>query len=546
MRSLFVVALVATIASAQCPPGVLQNFDSAALGAPACGSSPGVYPPCWADGGGGQPWRVWTGTTPSAGTGPSGDNTTGSGNYLYCEASTCSGIQHYLLSPCVDLTQGAPSLTFAYHLYGASAGTLTVDEFDGVGGWVQVFTITGDQGNAWQTTTIALTPISNGQLRFGYLSGGSFDSDCAIDDVMIGTPLSDYEQNSPGSSLDLDGVMVGGPYGPPAITGQCTNNLVTATSSSTNAGLGWEAAIALGGLRPSSCGGTVTAGGQVINIDAFAPSTSWFNGGATIGLAPYPAGGFTLPFSVGSVPGTLTVQQVNISPTHADGYELSQACELVVSAGPTFPVAGPAADDSNVTVDLGCPAVAFFGTTYQQLHVSSNGRVMFGGPDTDWSPTIPELLAGNGSAGFWSDMSPQIAGASIDISNPAPGVYSVNFVNVPYYLEPNGTNTYSIVFDASTGGVILDNLTGISDNPFSNSSSSAGDVQTLGISPGGGATDPGVTMFSPGGAGIPGLATDAIYDFFPGGSAGRCPSLAAGTNQIQFLPAGSSYGWVAN
>lgn len=545
-KSTAVLLVIATSVFAQCPQGVNQNFDAAGLGTPTCGAPAGTFPAGWTDGGSGNSWRVWTGGTPSGGTGPSFDATSGTGNYMYCEASGCNTALHYLLTPCLNLIAGAPSMTFSYHMFGTAVGTLVVEESDGAGGWTQVFTLTGSQGNSWQTTTVALTPMANAQVRFCYTTTASFSSDCAIDDVLIGTPTDDWELNGPGSSLDIDGVLATGPFGSPAITSTCTGNNVTVTSSSTAAGAGWEVALTTSPVVPASGGGQATPGGQAINVAAFSPGAWWFNGGGAPNFGvPYPSGGLSVSFNVGSTPMTLSMQQVNLATGHPEGYELSQACQLEVTTAPTFPAAGPTGDDSSATIDFGCPSIPFFGTVYQQVHISSNGRVVFGGPDTDWSPTVAELLSGNGSVGFWSDFSPQ-NGGNIDVTNPAPGVFSVNYTTVPYYTEPLAPCSWNVVFDASTGTITLDNLSGIMPNPISNTNSAAGDVAILGISPGGGATDPGATLFSPGSSGVAGAPTDALYDIYVGGTAGTCPSLMAGTNQIQLLPTAGIYAWVAN
>ena len=48
-------------------------------------------------------WGVRSGTTPSSGTGPSGDHTTGSGRYVYMEASGNRNNEAVLLSPSFNL-----------------------------------------------------------------------------------------------------------------------------------------------------------------------------------------------------------------------------------------------------------------------------------------------------------------------------------------------------------------------------------------------------------------------------------------------------------
>ena len=76
-------------------------------------------------------WRVDAGGTPSGGTGPTVDHSTGtsSGNYLYLEASNgCSGQIAELVTPCIDLTAVSfPVFSLWYHMEGTSVGELHVD-----------------------------------------------------------------------------------------------------------------------------------------------------------------------------------------------------------------------------------------------------------------------------------------------------------------------------------------------------------------------------------------------------------------------------------
>lgn len=136
-------------------------------------------------------WRVDEGGTPSAGTGPSVDFNPGTsvGNYVYTEASSCNGQTAHLVRPCIDLrTAIAPSLTFAYHMNGANMGQLHVDVLS-QGIWNLDITpmLSGDQGTAWLTRTVDLTPFAGNviTLRFRGITGPGFDSDMALDDISI-------------------------------------------------------------------------------------------------------------------------------------------------------------------------------------------------------------------------------------------------------------------------------------------------------------------------------------------------------------------------
>lgn len=141
-----------------------------------------------ADGSDDIDWRVDNGGTPSSDTGPSGDHTSGSGNYIYLETSTCYSKTAKLMSNCIDLSKySAASMSFWYHLYGANMGTLSVDVLSGGSLTTDVFTISGDQTNVWKQQSVDLSAYlgSSVQLIIRGFSGTSFRSDMAIDDIEV-------------------------------------------------------------------------------------------------------------------------------------------------------------------------------------------------------------------------------------------------------------------------------------------------------------------------------------------------------------------------
>ncbi|MAG54896.1 MAG: hypothetical protein CMJ83_01255 [Planctomycetes bacterium] len=366
------------------------------------------------------------------------------------------------------------------------------------------------------------------------------------------TVAAEYQENQPGASLDIDGV-VGGAF-QPAVTSRCVNGMATLNASSTAAGLPYDVFIDLLAPLPVTGGGFATPGGQVVNGSFASGTFSWLIGGVTVNTTiAFPAGGFTLPFGVGSLPGSAFGQMIVVDPANAEGISLSQPAGLaIVQSQSALPAAGPGGDDTSATFDF--PTIAcvagypFFGTVYTQFHVSSNGRVVFGAPDPDFSPTVAEALADNAFGGFWTDLNPHPINGSgnITVNVPAPGVVSVDFNAVIYHLEFAAPNTFSLVMDTVTGDYRIDGLSGTSLNPAT-AGAAGGDAQFLGISGGNavGATDPGVTtLFTAGASGAPLLLTDMIYDLHPPGTAGTCPSLLPGTlNSIVFSPAGGTYVW---
>lgn len=132
-------------------------------------------------------WSVNTGSTPTGGTGPNADNTSGQGNYLYTEAAGCSDF--YLLTPCFDFSSITfPELSFFYHMNGSSVGTLTVEaDTTGLGNWVTLWTLSGSQGSSWQEAEIDLTAFQpyTTKFRFNVNAGTGTSSDIAIDDILV-------------------------------------------------------------------------------------------------------------------------------------------------------------------------------------------------------------------------------------------------------------------------------------------------------------------------------------------------------------------------
>ena len=146
-------------------------------------------------------FRTNSGTTPSQNTGPSGDHTTGSGNYLYIEASgTCTNREGHLLTPCFDLSSSTlPEASIWYHMLGADMGELHIDVLaDGVMYLDIVTPIVGDQGNTWQQLSFSLFNFigKTVNVRFRGQTAGGFASDIALDDFSIAevnvAPLADF------------------------------------------------------------------------------------------------------------------------------------------------------------------------------------------------------------------------------------------------------------------------------------------------------------------------------------------------------------------
>ncbi len=172
--------------------------------------------------------------------------------------------------------------------------------------------------------------------------------------------------------------------------------------------------------------------------------------------------------------------------------------------------------------------VPFYGTLYTTIYMQSNGRLRLDSGLTDFSPTVAEAQ-NDIMMGLWADM--DTSAGNVFASSPATGVVRVDYVNVAYFAGPPA-HTYAYEIDSNTGNITFDGLTGLDlTQP------AASDV-FLGISPGGGAADPGTTVFTAGSGIIPGGNNAVLtYDF----GLGALPASIDGVlNQIIFYPNSTS------
>lgn len=132
-------------------------------------------------------WTRNSGGTVSSGTGP--DSAFEGAYYMYAEASGNPGASAGLTSTCLDLVGLVdPELHFSYHMYGLDMGSLSVKvSVDNGGSWTELWSATGDQGNIWHQTTIALNNFQtpNTRVKFEATIGTNHRSDIAIDAVEL-------------------------------------------------------------------------------------------------------------------------------------------------------------------------------------------------------------------------------------------------------------------------------------------------------------------------------------------------------------------------
>ena len=335
-----------------------------------------------------------------------------------------------------------------------------------------------------------------------------------------------WQVNQPEASLSFGGTNAG-PCSGPGVRTVCPGTVFNASLNSTLLGNGWDVGFHLGSGVSAFGGGITLPNGNVLNLDLSNPTFTLLNGGT---FPPFP-GPINVPVSF-PVPLTLVAQMAVIDPSTIGGVRLSQANELIVSSTPPpASLPGPTTDDSSVTINLGSicgwpSSIPFYGVNYTQVHVVSNGRIMFTGAagNTTFAPVIANGLTDQPFVGAWCDLNPGVGG-NITITAPAADQLQVNYNAVPYYTNA-APNTFTVNFNATTGVVTIGSISTMgvgTANMF------------LGITKGNlGATNAGATLFNVSGPNALGASTDMIYNFGIEG-----PGLAGGANTLTFTPNGS-------
>lgn len=167
-------------------------------------------------------WTTDIGGTGSSGTGPSIDHNPGTsaGKYLYLETSSPAtlGQTAHLRSPWFDFTAVlAPRISFWYHMFGASMGTMSLEARTGaLAPWTTVVpAMTGNIDQWFESDSDLATYAGEDSVQFRWVGtvGTSFTSDMAIDDVTVyQTQPTDMEvtsiDNLPASACGLGMVQV--------------------------------------------------------------------------------------------------------------------------------------------------------------------------------------------------------------------------------------------------------------------------------------------------------------------------------------------------
>lgn len=143
-------------------------------------------------------WLVDINGTASSPTGPTAnggaDHNPGvaGGKYVYTESSSCLNATANLVSPYYDFTSlSSPYVEFWYHMYGATMGTMhfDVDTTQGAGSWITDYIPSWtDNQDLWQQQLVSLAEFAgmdSVRFRVRGITGSSFTSDMALDDFTV-------------------------------------------------------------------------------------------------------------------------------------------------------------------------------------------------------------------------------------------------------------------------------------------------------------------------------------------------------------------------
>ena len=313
-----------------------------------------------------------------------------------------------------------------------------------------------------------------------------------------------WQTNSPASSVDVDGVLASAYGGSAANTDIVNGGPSTATLTTSLASV-FDLAISLEPAYPStSPPGLLTPGGQAVNFNLL--TATFLNGGAAISFLPHPG---TVTFAVTLPTGVVACgQQGVVDPGSVDGVALSQCSQVtgvtqlcVNSPTATNTAAG---DDTSYLHTFAGPPMGFYGASYVDCYINSNGNITFGTGSSDFSETEGEMLSTEPRiAPAWNDWSPNVAG-QVNVEESATGIVTATWYNVPEFGNAASVGSFCATMDLVTG-TITTTCDAMSIQGANNA--------LIGISPGGAISamnNVDLTM----GPNIALNATDAIYEDF--------------------------------
>jgi len=344
-------------------------------------------------------------------------------------------------------------------------------------------------------------------------------------------PPPTWQVNSPASSVDVDGVLATA-YGTSAANTDIINGGPSTATLTTSLTSIFDLAISLEPAYPSTTPpGLLTPGGQAVNFNLL--TATFLNGGAAISFLPHPG---TISFAVTLPNGVVACgQQGVVDPGSIDGVALSQCSQVtgvtVLCVNSPTATNTAAGDDTSYQHTFAGPPMGFYGVSYVDCFVNSNGNVTFGAGDPDFSESEAEMLSNAPRiAPAWNDWSPN-AGGQVNVEESATGIVTATWYNVPEFGNALSVGTFCVTMDLVTG-TITTTCDAMSIQGANNA--------IIGISPGSGLSamnNVDLTM----GPNIGLNAMDAIYEDFQLAAFGGFDGAYTGFTYMSTLPGGGSY-----
>ena len=179
------------------------DFENETTGPTTSNPSYTMVQPGWLNASGDDmDWTNDVNNTGSGSTGPNLDHTPGAGVfYMYLETSGGgAGRTANLLTPTFDFTNApTPQVSFWYHMYGATTGSLFFEvSTNGGTTWTTLWSLTGQQqtssNDPWLqavVNTAAYGGQASVRFRFRGVTGTSFTGDIGLDDFLVENILPD-------------------------------------------------------------------------------------------------------------------------------------------------------------------------------------------------------------------------------------------------------------------------------------------------------------------------------------------------------------------
>ncbi len=223
------------------------------------------------------------------------------------------------------------------------------------------------------------------------------------------------------------------------------------------------------------------------------PSVSVTANGTALALTPRGDGLYTASHTP-TAPGSLTFEATaslttptgsladvrSVTGTVVTNYRVEDAAYEWIDATSGGTKTSLASDDTSVTLSLPFP-VTYYGASYSQVKVSSNGYLVFAASDATAfaNAAIPDASPPNGYiAPFWDDLNPGSGGSVwYRVTGTSPSrTFVVAWIGVPHY--PNvGSATFEVVLEEATGDVVFQ----YQDVVFGSASYDHGASATIGV-----------------------------------------------------------------